>query len=91
MVFSDFITNNETSLAAKVGQEIIKLQIKYKESIHTTAKALNPAEDVFPKSYFSIEKRTIFCVRGNNVILYYIQSNKSKFSLIVIVVQGEME
>jgi len=50
MVFSDFITNDETWLAAKIGQEIIKLKIKiYEESFHTTIKALNLAEDVFPK------------------------------------------
>lgn len=50
MVFSDFITNDETWLAAKVGQEIIKLKIKiYQEPFHTTTKALNPVEDIFPK------------------------------------------
>jgi len=64
--------------------------IIYQESIHTTTKALNPVEDVFPKYYFSVAKRTIFFVRGNYVILYYIQSNKSKFSLNFIDVEGEM-
>lgn len=60
MVFSDFITNDETSLAAKVGQKIIELKIKYQESIHTITKALNPAEDVFLSRTFQLKKEQYF-------------------------------